>query len=438
MNNRLYKIEDLILEKLEGKFVETEEPERRKALMTSIAKTLDAAISSEDIDEIYKDVTSFEPITAMLENADIEDIMVNNTSNIFVYLSKQGVKKQDIKLGTRDELDRFVSKLKLYATNSSAMDHIFDIHLPQGSRANIVSSPLGYDITIRNFRRLPLSVIDLINLGEMDYNIAARLWIYVDGFRIRPANMLIGGIPASGKTTLLNSLFSFIRPEQRIVTIEETYELNTDLHENAVRLETSKDMPMVDLVKNSLRMRPDMIIVGEVRGVEANDMITAMNIGKICMGTIHASTTRDMINRLEHSPMNVPRDIIPVLDALMVVSPVYKGGLATRKLIQISEISGIETQVLLSDLYKFDYRSHQSAPVLPSVAYRDTLCKLLNVPPTDLLAEEAIRAKMLEQMNKMGKRDMASISEIARSYYYEPDNTLRKLNLSMLQPAIKI
>ena len=149
-----------------------------------------------------------------------------------------------------------------------------------------------------------------------DYSMAARLWLYVDGLKIRPANMLIGGIPGAGKTTLLNAMFSFFRPEQRIVTIEETYELNTSTQENCVNLQTSDDLPMEALVKSSLRMRPDLIIVGEVRGAEANDMMTAMNIGKISMGTIHASSSRDIVNRLEHTPMKVPIDIIPVIDVL--------------------------------------------------------------------------------------------------------------------------
>ena len=163
-----------------------------------------------------------------------------------------------------------------------------------------------------------MSILDLINSGVLDYEMAARLWLYADGLKVRPANLLIGGVPAAGKTTLLNAMFSFFRPEQRIVTIEETYELDTSTSQNSVNLETSEDVPMESLVKNALRMRPDLIIIGEVRGNEANDMITAMNIGKISMGTIHGSSSRDIINRLQHTPMNVPMDIVPVIDAIVV------------------------------------------------------------------------------------------------------------------------
>ena len=325
-----------------------------------------------------------------------------------------------------------VKKMKMYATTSVANRKIFDVHLPNGSRANIVDSPLGADITVRNFKQAALSIIDLINFGELSYNMAGRLWLYVEGLKIRPANLLIGGMPASGKTTLLNAMFSFFRPEQRVVIIEETYELNSDTQENAVRLETSPELPMEELVKNSLRMRPDMIIMGEVRGAEANDMLTAMNIGKIAMATIHASTARDVIIRLEHTPMNIPMDIIPLIDAIIVVSQVNEGNTLKRKITQVSELSGIETQVLLSDLYVYDYKTRKSSDVLPSVTYRDTLSKLTGYTPTEIVIEEQRRGKILERLNKLGIRDLKGINDFVKEYYENPKKALEKIDLANL------
>ena len=195
---------------------------------------------------------------------------------------------------------------------------------------------------------------------------------------------------------------------------------------------------MTDLVKNSLRMRPDLIVIGEVRGQEANDMITAMNIGKITMGTIHASSTRDIINRLQHAPMNVPKDIIQVIDALVVVSQVWEHGVISRKIVQMSEISGLETQILLSDLFKFDYKTHRASPILPSVTYRDTIAALIGVPPSDILEEEKVRSIILARMNQLGKRDVKSINEIVRDYYDDPEETLQKLGLVNVHPIIKV
>ena len=263
--------------------------------------------------------------------------------------------------------------MKMYATTAVANKKIFDVHLLNGSRVNIVDSPMGADITIRNFRQNALSIIDLINFGELSYNMAGRFWLYVEGLKVRSANLLMGGMPASGKTTLLNAMLSLARPEQRVIVIEETYELNTEMQENTVRLETSPELPMEELVKNALRMRPDLIIIGEVRGEEAKDMLTAMNIGKITMGTIHASTARDVITRLEHTPMDVYRDIIPLIDAIICISQVNEQSKFVRKVTQVSEIAGVDTQMLLSDLYTYDYKTHKGSEVLPSVTYRDTL-----------------------------------------------------------------
>ncbi|MDE1857210.1 MAG: CpaF family protein [Candidatus Micrarchaeota archaeon] len=437
MDEALYQIEDKILDQLEGKFVNITNEEKRRNLIISIAKTIAPDISADRINSIINDINDLGPITQALEDENVEDVMINNTNSIYVYDSKLGQKRLTQSMGDKEDLDRFVKKLKVYATNQAANGNIMDVHLPAGSRVNIVSSPMGYDVTIRNFKRRALSVLDLINNGELDYQIAARLWLYVDGFRVRPANLLIGGMPASGKTTLLNSMFSFFRPEQRIITIEETYELDTSMHENTVRLETSEDLTMEDLVKNSLRMRPDLIIIGEVRGAEANDMITAMNIGKICMGTIHASSTRDVVNRLQHTPMNVPRDIVPVIDALLVVSQVYENNMPIRKVVQMSEISGVETQILLSDLYKFDYKTHTASPILPSVTYRDALARMVGVQPPDILAEERVRAIVLEALNKRGLRDIRSVSEAVKRYYDTPDSLFRELGLSNIAPVIR-
>jgi flagellar protein FlaI len=318
----------------------------------------------------------------------------------------------------------------MYATVVSANKNIYDIHLPDKSRVNIVESPLGADITIRNFKQKAMSIIDLINIGELSYNMAGRFWLYAEGMKIRPANMLIGGMPAAGKTTLLNSMFSFFRPEQRIVTIEDTYELNTETQENCVRLETSTEVSLEELVQNSLRMRPDMLILGEVRGKEAKDMMTAMNIGKITMSTIHASTARDVITRLEHTPMNIEKDIIPLIDAIVLVSQINIDGKFTRKITQISEISGIETQVLLSDLYKYDYKTRKGSDILPSVTYRDTLATLSGVPPSDILREERRRAIILESMNKKGVRGLKQINEMCREYYDNPNRVLKKLDIN--------
>ncbi len=401
-----------------------------KNIISKTAKIIDPEISNEDLDKLISDINNFYPIQQYINNDEVEDVMVNNTLDIFIYHTEKGALKVPEVVEDKRKLERLVKKFKMYATVVSANKNIYDIHLPDKSRVNIVESPLGADITIRNFKQKAMSIIDLINIGELSYNMAGRFWLYAEGMKIRPANMLIGGMPAAGKTTLLNSMFSFFRPEQRIVTIEDTYELNTETQENCVRLETSTEVSLEELVQNSLRMRPDMLILGEVRGKEAKDMMTAMNIGKITMSTIHASTARDVITRLEHTPMNIEKDIIPLIDAIVLVSQINIDGKFTRKITQISEISGIETQVLLSDLYKYDYKTRKGSDILPSVTYRDTLATLSGVPPSDILREERRRAIILESMNKKGVRGLKQINEMCREYYDNPNRVLKKLDIN--------
>ena len=438
MDDRLFGIEDIVLKQLVGKFVSITEDNKRREMIFSAAKAVNKDLKPEEVESIIADINDIGPIAPFINSDETEDIMVNNTMDVFVFDTKLGNKKLDARYDNLEKLQRLVAKLKLFTTNQVAGGNIMDVHLPNGSRCNIVYSPLGSDITIRNFKKKPLSIIDMINNRTLDYKIAARLWLYTDGFKVRPANIIIGGVPASGKTTLLNSMFSFFRPEQRIVTIEETYELDTSTQENTARLETSTELTMIDLVKNALRMRPDLLIIGEVRGSEANDMISSMNIGKIGMTTIHGSTTREVITRLEHSPMNVQRDLIPAIDALIIVTPVREADGMHRRITQMSEISGIETQILLSDIYKFDYRTRQAAPIMPSITYRDILSKLLGLAPTDILAEEVVRARILEALNKLGLRDMRSVSQAVKEYYDNPEALLKKIGLPQLAPAIKV
>ncbi len=425
-----YNFEDEVLDLLASKLSIYQDDKDARAAIERAAKTVDPEITKQDIDRLAKDINSFDPITQYINNDEVEDIMVNNTRNIFIYHTHEGNICVPEKVENRMQLERLVKKFRLYATTVSAKQNIYDVHLPSKSRVNIVETPIGADITIRNFKNTAMSIIDMINLGELSYNMGGRLWLYAEGMKLRPANLLIGGMPAAGKTTLLNAMFSFLRPEQRVVTIEETYELNTETQENCVRLETSVDVSVAELVQNALRMRPDLIIVGEVRGPEAKDMMTAMNIGKISMSTIHASTTRDVVTRLEHTPMKVERDIIPLIDAMIIISQVNIGGKFSRKITQVSEVSGIETQVLLSDLFKYDYKTNKGSDILPSVTYRDTLSNLTGIPPSEIIQEELRRGRILERLNKLGIRSLKEINGFCKEYYDNPNLALKKINLN--------
>ncbi len=427
-------LEQEVFELLAEKLSKMPDPDERHAYVEALIKGIAPDTQKKEIDRIIKDSESFSPIDDYINDEDVEDIMINNTSNIFVYKTSAGqsVKVPEM-IQSRRELEKFLVKLRMYTTSALPNKKILDGHLPSGSRINSVDSPIGPDITIRNFKRTMLSIIDLVRFGEMSYQMAGRLWLYVDGLKVRPANLVIGGMPASGKTTLLNAMFSFFRSDERIIVIEDTYELNTETQENCVRLETSIDMDLQHLISNAMRMRPDMLIVGEVRGEEAKDMMTAMNIGKICMSTIHASNTRDVITRLENRPMSIEREVIPLIDSIIVVSQVRdRENNQVRKITQVSEISGIETKILLSDLYTYDYKTREGSDILPSITYREILSKVSGFSPADIIAEEQRRAKILEQLERMGIRDIRGINEFCKAYYDNPMRALKKINMEKL------
>ena len=431
MSERPTSFELKVFERLEGRLGSIHEEAELYKYIESVVKSLDPSADKPKIDKIVELAKTFPPIDKYLAD-DVEDVMINNTSNIFIYQTEVGQMKVDEKIASSEELEEFVKKLKMYATSSIANRHIFDVHLPNGSRCNIVDSPLGPDITIRNFKPNAYSIIDLVNYGELSFQLAARYWLYAEGLGIRPANTLIGGMPGSGKSTLLNAMFSFFRPESRIVVLEETYELNTAMQDNCVRLETSPEVSLEDLLKNALRMRPDLIIIGEVRGAEAIDMMTAMSIGKAVMSTIHAHASRDIITRLEHDPMNINKDTIPLVDSFTIVSQINDQGRIVRKITQVSETSGVENQVLLSDLYTYDYKTRTGSDILPSVTYRDALSKATGRPPTEIIQEENRRAKILQKLNDLGMRDQRSINEFCREYYDNPGKALLKIGMQGL------
>lgn len=192
--------------------------------------------------------------------------MVNSLNPIFIHVIKKGLVKTDKRFPNLEELNLFINKLIVFSGRQK-MGAINNVELQDiEGRVNIVFSPFGPQITITRTKELPLSIIDLIEGNALSCDLAAQLWLYVEGLGIKPANIIISGGPGSGKTTLLNALFSFIPARDRLVLIEDTLELNTKLEENCARLASDECLSMEDLVKNSLRMRPDRIIVGEVRG----------------------------------------------------------------------------------------------------------------------------------------------------------------------------
>lgn len=361
----------------------------------------------------------------------VEDIIINSTNTIFLHHSEKGFVATSKRFSDLMEVDLFVRKLILFSGRAENKK-ILNLELANlEGRANVAMSPFGPQITITKTKVDPLSVIDLIERGSLTYHLAAQLWLYIEGLSIKPANIILAGGPGTGKTTLLNALFSFISRKERVIVIEDTLELNTFHEDSCSRLESDEETTLSDLVKNTLRMRPERIIVGEVRGSEASDLVTAMNVGKYCMGTIHALTSREAILRLQNEPMNVPEILVNLIDVFVVLKRFHVKDKIYRVIDEVSETGGMEQRtVLLSTIFKYDYEKKQIESISPSTIYRDKLAKSSGFSSKEIMEEVFVRAGVLKILANKGIRSINEITMFCHAYNEDPKKSLASLGFN--------
>lgn len=297
----------------------------------------------------------------------IEEISCDGTGiPIYVWHREYESLPTTVDFKTDKDLDDFTRKLAYVAEkNISVAEPIVDASLPDGSRLNLTFgheiTKRGSTFTVRKFRSDPITIIDLIKFNTISSDIAAYLWYFVE----KRMTMMVAGGTASGKTTTLNTLASFITPGQKIISIEDTPELNIP-HENwipAVSRESFAgtqigEINQFDLLRASLRQRPDIIIVGETRGKEAYTLFQAMATGHGGFSSVHADSVVSTMTRLTSEPMNVPKNlIVNTLDAIMLQLKIKIGDKTVRRVIQISEIAGMDAktgEVLLNDVFTWN------------------------------------------------------------------------------------
>ena len=306
-------ISNELFERLGQRLFETQNEEQLRATVVAEIETIMAAeeapLTQEErarlVEEIARDVMGYGPTEPFLADPDITEVMVNGTEPI--YIERGGVIEATSarfisEPHLRRVIDRIVSQIGRRVDEASPM---VDARLPDGSRVNVIVPPLSLDgsiMTIRKFAKDPFPASDLVAMGTFTPAVAAVLSAAVEG----GLNVLVSGGTGTGKTTMLNVLSSFVPHEERVVTIEDAVELQLDQH-HVIRLEARPanmegvgEVTIRDLVRNALRMRPDRIIVGEVRGPEALDMLQAMNTGHDgSLSTVHANAPRDALARIE-------------------------------------------------------------------------------------------------------------------------------------------
>ena len=448
----LDKLKDILSKELEPP-KPGEEEEAKKILLETADKILrkyERVLGRFDEDAknrifyyLERDMTGFGPLNVIMEDYRIEDVSCDGV-NVPVYVWHRDYESipTNIVFVDRDVLDDFIIQLahKSEKHISSAFPildaMIYGKHrLAATFREEI--SLRGSTFTIRKFREKPFSITELIKTNLLSPRMAAYFWMLIEN----KANILVAGATGSGKTTILNALSCFIKPRMKIVTCEETAELNMPT-ENWVRFVTREsyglgtqkigEITLYDLVKTSLRYRPDYLIVGEVRGEEAFVLFQAIATGHGGLSTIHAESIESVMKRLVSPPMNIPTSHIPLLDAVVLVERVRlphsaEGRAYGRRIRYIWEVVDYNRYVTVAewdpatDAFREDF---MSSVVLERIAARSAKSK------DEIMMEIERRAELLKRMVERNLIETGDIAREVYAYYSDPEQVLRKYGIA--------
>ncbi len=386
-----------------------------------------------------RDLVGFGKIDPLMHDPNIEDISCDGVGKpVYIWHRTFESIETNLQFESDEDLDNLVVKLvHMAGKHVSSAFPIVDASLPGKHRLAVAYrreiTPFGTAFTIRKFRDDPYSIIDLINIGTFTEEMAAYLWICLEN---RASVMVLGGT-AAGKTTALNALGCLIKPGSKIMTIEETAELNLS-HENWVSLISRQsyglggssvgEVALFDLVKTCMRHRPDLMIVGEVRGQEAYVLFQALATGHGGMCTMHAENVESAVKRLTQKPMDISPAYIPLMNIVMSVQRVHliKNGekRAYRRMLSVNEIVEYEKYV---NPFKWDPVKDEQTINLESSFLLTQISERLGWSRKQLLAEMQRRADVLRWMRKNNIRSYKEVATIIAEYYARPKDIFEKL-----------
>ena len=449
---RLKEIKTFLIDELNVSLKEIETKEKAENYLKEKTKETirkyRIKVSPEAIDKliyyIIRDFLGYGKIDALMKDHLIEDISADGV-NIPIYVWHRIYESlpTNIIFEAEAELDSFVIRMAYLAgKNISIASPILDASLPDGSRVQLTYGSevtrRGSTFTIRRFKVDPLTISDLIAFNTLSSEMAAYLWYLIEN----RASVIVAGGVAAGKTTMLNCLSMFIKPEMKIVSVEDTHELNLP-HENwipsVVRLgfghEDKKggSITLFDLLKAAVRQRPDYIIVGEVRGEEAYTLFQAMATGHLGMSTLHAESVEAVINRLESEPMNIPKPLIAMIDVVMVIARIEKEGEPARRATTTTEVLELDPKtksIPTEEVFswnpredKFVFSGHSSL--------LERQMKKLGVTKGEVKLELNRRKIVLEWMVHKGIRRHTDVANVIREYYANPKRVFQKARVGL-------
>lgn len=396
---------------------------------------------------IIRDFVGFGPVDVFMSDLRIEDVSCDGTGiPLFIFHQKYESIKTNVIFADDDVLNSFAVMLgQRCGKQISVANPILDGTTYEGHRVQATYSKevttRGSSFTIRRYKEKPFTPTELVKFGTGSPDMVAYLWIAVENGK----SMMVCGGTASGKTATLNSAALFIRPGAKIVSIEDTREINlphenwipgttrTGVGERGADGKAGGEIDMYDLVRAALRQRPNYILVGEVRGAETYTMFQAMATGHPTMSTMHADSVKSMVNRLENPPINTPRILLTALNFVIIQTHARIGDSIVRRIKQIVELVGFEpetNELITNTVYEWD-------PATDTFVYKghsflfDEIMEMKNMTHEEMEAEFQRRIDIINYMVEKSIVDFREIAKIVVSYYQYPDETAKRIRDEM-------
>jgi flagellar protein FlaI len=430
-----------VLEYKEGE-VDTDD-EKRDALKVKINEIINdyilepsANTKRKIIYYVLRDYVGYGKIDVITRDTSVEDVSCDGTGiPIFLYHREYGSIKSNVVYETDDELEGFIVSLAQRCNKTiTVADPILDATLPDGSRMNATFgreiTTRGSSYTIRRFKADPLTIVDLVQFNSLSPEMAAHLWLAVQ----YGESIIFAGGTASGKTSTMNSSAIFIPPSSKVISIEDTREVNLP-HENWIagvtrggaEAETASDIDMYDLLRAALRQRPEYVIVGEVRGKETMTMFQAMATGHTTYSTMHADSVKSIVYRLENPPIGIPRVLLSALNLVVIHGQMRVKDKRVRRVTQITEIIGIEPmtlEIITNQVYEwtgagdsFKYGGHSNL--------YEKIMDLEDKTAEEVLEEINRRADIIRYLDKTERRGYLQVWDVVAEYYENADKIMK-------------
>jgi flagellar protein FlaI len=400
----------------------------------NISKDYKIKVTDEAFDKLLyylkRDFLGYGKVDVMIKDPNIEDISCDGV-NIPIYVWHRNFESipSNVSFSTKQELASFIVRLAYRSGGQITVSKpILEGTLPEGYRTHLTLdevSKRGPTFTVRKFMSEPLTVVDLLSSNVLNAKMAAYLWLAIENLR----SIMIVGPTASGKTTTLGAISMFIKPEMKIVSIEEIREVKLP-HQNWIPMVTRtsfqsgvQEVSLFELLKSALRQRPDYIIVGEARGEEAYTLFQAISVGHGGLATIHADSISTAVKRLLTKPMDIPPILVPLMNIVLLMGRVKVGEKIARRIVNVGEILSVNpsTQAAsINSLFEWTGDLKDTFEIKTQSFIFKQIAEYKHIPEEDLYKELDNRELILKWMVERRITRYAEVAEIIREYYYNP------------------